>query len=206
MNDNNKQASAVIYSDDHGLTWHRSESPNEGRDVGGGVIIHEKDFTSSSHEITESQAVEMPDGQLKLFMRNYSGYAQIATSFDGGETWDAQVVTEKELVAPYCQMTAIRYNGLIDGKEAVIFASPSDPSSRINGTVKVGLINEDGKYPNGRTKYTFDWKYSRLIKEGHYAYSSLANLANGEIGLFYEGTEDTVMSFIKFNVDFLKGK
>lgn len=203
LNDNNKQASAVIYSDDHGETWHRGESPNEGRNVGNGNVIYEKNFTSSSHEITESQVVEMPDGQLKLFMRNYSGYAQIATSFDGGQTWDAIVVTEQALVAAYCQMTAIRYNGLIDGKDAVIFASPANSSSRINGTVKVGLIEPDGMYANGKTKYRFDWKYSQLVKEGYYAYSSLANLSNGDVGLFYEGTANTDMSFLKFNADYL---
>ncbi|MGN7357434.1 sialidase domain-containing protein [Paenibacillus sp. SAF-054] len=204
LNDYNKQASAVIYSDDHGKTWHRGESPNEGRDVGGGTIIHEKDFTNSSYELTESQVVEMPDGQLKLFIRNYSGYAQIATSFDGGETWDATVVTEKDLIAAYCQMTAIRYNGKIDGKEAVIFGAPANSSSRVSGTVKVGLIEEDGKYPNGRTKYKFNWKYAQKITDGHYAYSSLANLGGGKIGLLYEGTDNTNMSFIKFNAEYLK--
>ena len=200
-NENGSQNSAVIYSDDHGATWHRGESPNEGRIVNG-VTMNER--TSTGNELTESQVLEMPDGQLKLFMRNYSGYAQIATSFDGGETWDSEVVTEKGLIAAYCQMTAIRYNGQIDGKEAVIFASPGNSSSRINGTVKVGLIQENGTYSNGRTKYTFDWKYSQLVKEGTYAYSSLSNLSNGDIGLFYEGTGSEEMSFIKFNKEYLK--
>ncbi|MHA0856135.1 sialidase domain-containing protein [Paenibacillus sp. CMAA1364] len=200
-NEMNSQASAVIYSDDHGVTWHRGESPNEGRIVNG-VTLQERTFRGN--EITEAQVLEMPDGQLKIFMRNYSGFAQIATSFDGGATWDSEVVTESGLIAAYCQMTAIRYNGLIDGKEAVIFASPGNSSSRINGTVKAGLILEEGTYSNGRTKYKFDWKYSQLVKEGHYAYSSLANLANGDIGLLYEGTGSAEMSFIKFDVDYLK--
>ncbi|OCA90407.1 hypothetical protein A8F94_00480 [Bacillus sp. FJAT-27225] len=203
LNEYNRQASAVIYSDDNGETWHRGESPNEGRIVDG-QTINERYFTNSSHEITESQVVEMPDGQLKLFMRNYSGYAQIATSFDGGETWEPEVVTEKALTAPYSQMSAIRYDGQIDGMEAVIFSSASDSRSRINGTVKAGLIEEDGTYENGRTKYSFNWKYSKLVKEGHYGYSSLTNLPNGEIGLFYEGTANTVMDYIKLDVDYLK--
>ncbi|WP_423800707.1 sialidase domain-containing protein [Neobacillus sp. SAB-20_R2A] len=203
LNEYNRQASAVIYSDDHGKTWHRGESPNEGRVVDG-ETINERYFTNYNHEITESQVVEMPDGQLKLFMRNHSGYAQIATSFDGGETWDSEVVTEKALTAPYSQMSAIRYHGQIDGKEAVIFSSASDSASRINGTVKAGLIEEDGTYENGRTKYSFNWKYSQLVKEGQYGYSSLTNLANGDLGLFYEGTANTVMSYIQFNTDFLK--
>ncbi|MCM3693783.1 sialidase family protein [Neobacillus niacini] len=205
LNEYNKQASAIIYSDDHGKTWHRGESPNEGRVVGE-EIINERYFTNSAHEITESQVVEMPDGQLKLFMRNYSGYAQIATSFDGGETWESDVVTEKALTAPYSQMSAIRYEGQVDGKEAVIFSSASDRVSRVNGTVKVGLIEEDGTYENGRTKYSFNWKYSQLVKEGQYGYSSLTNLSNGDIGLFYEGTANTAMDYIKFNMDFLKSE
>lgn len=202
-NEKNRQASAVIYSDDHGATWHRGESPNHGRIVNG-VTLDERTFDGSANELTEAQVLEMPDGQLKMFMRNYSGYAQIATSFDGGETWDSEVVTERDLIAAYCQLTAIRYDGQIDGEEAVIFASPANSSSRINGTVKVGLIKEDGTYENGRTKYLFDWKYSQLVKEGYYAYSSLANLADGNIGLFYEGTGSEEMSFIKFNTEYLK--
>ncbi|CQR47247.1 Sialidase A precursor [Paraliobacillus sp. PM-2] len=206
LNDAGKQASAVVYSDDHGETWHRGESPNEGRDVGNGQTINEKDFSNSSYEITEAQVVEMPDGQLKMFMRNFSGYARIATSFDGGETWHSEVVVEEDLVAPYSQMSAIRYNGQIDGKEAVIFSSAGNSSQRINGKVRVGLIEEDGTYENGETKYAFDWKYEQLVKEGHYGYSSLTNLENGEIGLFYEATGNTNMDFIKFNPEFLKWK
>lgn len=198
-NENRQQASAVIYSDDNGKTWTRGESPNHGRIVNG-VTLDERTFVGN--EITESQVVEMPDGQLKLFMRNYSGFAQIATSFDGGETWDSEVVTERALIAPYSQMTAIRYNGQIDGKEAVIFASAGNSSQRVNGTVRAGLILEDGTYSNGRTRYTFDWKYSQLVKEGAYGYSSLTNLNDGNIGLFYEN--NTNMDFVKFNPQYLK--
>ncbi|MBB6450973.1 sialidase-1 [Geomicrobium halophilum] len=204
INDNNRQASAVIYSDDNGETWHRGESPNEGRVIGDGETINEKDFTEQDHEITEAQVVEMPDGQLKLFMRNYSGYAQIATSLDGGETWQEEVKTEEDLVAPYSQMSAIRYDGQIDGKEAVIFSSANHSVDRINGTVRVGLIEENGTDENGYTDYSFDWKYEQLVKQGHYGYSSLTNLPDGEIGLFYEGTPNTEMDFMKFNTEFLK--
>ncbi|MYL46491.1 exo-alpha-sialidase [Virgibacillus halodenitrificans] len=204
LNDNFKQASAVVYSDDNGKTWHRGESPNEGRVVGNGEVIHEKTFNNSAYEVTESQVVEMPDGQLKLFMRNHSGYAQIATSFDGGETWEEEVVTEKDLVAPYSQMSVIRYDGKVDDKEALIFSSANNSASRVDGTVRIGLIEESGTYENGHTKYSIDWKYDQLVKEGHYGYSSLTNLSDGNIGLFYEGTPNTVMDFRKFNTDFVK--
>jgi sialidase-1 len=204
LNDHNRQASAVVYSDNNGKTWHRGESPNEGRLLPNGERISEKDFTNSSHEITEAQVVEMPNGQIKMFMRNYSGYAQIATSFDGGETWHEEVETEHALVAPYSQMSAIRYNGQIDGKEAIIFSSANHPTNRVNGTIRVGLIEEDGTYSNGETSYRIEWSYEQLVKQGHYGYSSLANLADGHIGLFYEATSNTNMDYIQFNTDFLK--
>ncbi|ARK29843.1 Sialidase A precursor [Halalkalibacter krulwichiae] len=204
LNDHNRQASAVVYSDDNGKTWHRGESPNEGRLLPNGETIREKDFTNHSHEITEAQVVEIPNGQLKMFMRNYSGFAQIATSFDGGETWHEEVVTEEALVAPYSQMSAIRFNGQIDGKEAIIFSSANHPNNRVNGTVRVGLIEEDGTYSNGETNYSIDWRYEQLVKEGHYGYSSLANLESGRIGLFYEATANTNMDYIQFNTEFLK--
>lgn len=204
INENNRQASAVIYSDDNGKTWHRGESPNEGRVVKDGETINERDFENYNYEITEAQVVEMPDGQLKMFMRNHSGYAQIATSFDGGETWDSKVVTEEDLVAPYSQMSAIKYEGRIDGKEAIIFSSANDHTSRVDGTVRAGLIEENGTYDNGHVKYNIDWKYEQLVKEGTYGYSSLTNLADGDIGLFYEGTANTEMDYIRFNTEYLK--
>lgn len=204
INKNNRQASAVIYSDDQGENWKRGESPNEGRIVADDEIINERDFSNQDYENTESQVVEMPDGQLKLFMRNHSGHAQIATSLDGGETWQPEIVTEEDVVAPYSQLSVIRYDGQINGKEAVILSSANHPTERIDGTVRIGLIEENGLDDDGYTVYSFDWKYEKLVKGGHYGYSSLTNLTNGEIGLFYEATSDTAMDFIKFNTEFLK--
>ncbi|QDI92316.1 exo-alpha-sialidase [Salicibibacter halophilus] len=56
---------------------------------------------------------------------------------------------------------------------------------------------------DGHTKYSFDWQYEQLVKPGQYGYSSLTNLPDGELGLFYEGTENTEMDFMKFNSEFL---
>src|SRR5690625_4164827 len=204
-NEKRKQASAVIYSDDHGQTWKRGESPNHGRVVKGffgNKILTEKTFNRKREEITETQVVEMPDEQLKLFMRNYSGHPQIATSLDGGDTGDTKDITEEELKATYSQMAAFRYNGKIDGEDAVIFASAGHSKKRKNGEVRIGLIKENGMHENGRTNYKFDWKYSQLVKLGSYGYSSLTNLDNGMIGLLYEN--DTNMEFNKFNVDYIQ--
>ena len=201
-NENNKQSSAVIYSDDHGKTWTRGESPNDNRKVSGGRVINSKTLNDNSYQLTECQAVEMPDGQLKLFMRNLTGYLNVATSFDGGATWDENVEKDTDVLEPYCQLTAINYSEKIDGKDAIIFANP-DARDRSNGTVRIGLIDKVGTYNNGEPKYKINWKYKKLVKRGYYAYSCLSELNNGNIGLFYEGTPNEEMSYIEMNLKYL---
>lgn len=62
----------VIYSDDCGTTWTRGES------------------VPSVLGLSEAAPVEMPDGSLKMFIRNTSilgGTVIEATSTDGGQSW-----------------------------------------------------------------------------------------------------------------------
>lgn len=42
---------------------------------------------SLGYELTESQLVELNNGDIKLFMRNKSGKVMMSTSKDGGYTW-----------------------------------------------------------------------------------------------------------------------
>ncbi|WP_066869856.1 sialidase family protein [Clostridium mediterraneense] len=194
------QSSAVMYSDDHGETWNLGESPNDSRDG----HSENSDTIGSGNQLTEAQVVQMPDGQLKIFMRNTGSYVRIATSFDGGETWDSDVYEDKNLREPYCQLSVINYDGLIDGKKAIIFSNPNAASSRTNGTVRIGLLNENGTHSNGRTKYEIDWKYNQTVVPGSFAYSSISQLSNGNIGLFYEGATNLSVDFVQMNIDYLK--
>lgn len=203
-NEDGKQSSAVIYSDDHGKTWTRGESPNDNRKLSSGEIINSKSLNDYRYQLTENQVVEMPNGQLKLFMRNLTGYLNIATSFDGGATWDETVEKDRNVLEPYCQLTAINYSKKIDGKDAIIFANP-DNKTRSNGTVRIGLIDKIGTYENGEPRYKINWKYKKLVKPGYYAYSCLSELSNGNIGLFYEGTSDEEMSYTEMNLKYLQG-
>ncbi|MPQ43486.1 sialidase domain-containing protein [Clostridium tarantellae] len=202
LNSNVRQNSAVIYSDDHGVTWKLGESPNDGR-VEGTTTISSETLSSTAYELTEAQVVEMPNGQLKMFMRNRAAYARIATSFDYGETWDKTVELDTALREPYCQLSVINYSNKVDGKDAIIFANP-DATSRSNGSIKVGLISESGTYSNGQPKYSIEWKYNKVIKEGYFAYSCLTELPNGNIGLFYEGTPNLNMSYIAVDLEYMK--
>ncbi|MGL5379780.1 sialidase domain-containing protein [Clostridium sp.] len=196
------QSSAVIYSDDNGENWKIGETATDGRDMGNGQIGN-AETQQSGNQLTECQVVEMPNGQLKMFMRNTGSYVRIATSFDGGATWDDDVVEDTNLREPYCQLSVANYSQQVDGKDAILFSNPN-ASSRANGTVRVGLINQNGTYENGEPKYEFDWKYNKLVKNGYFAYSCLTELPNGNVGLFYEGTDNKEMSYTEMNLNYLK--
>ena len=197
-----KQSSAVIYSDDHGETWNMGESPNDGRDLGNGSFGNSQTMTDGL-ELTECQVVEMTNGQLKLFMRNTGSYVRIATSFDGGATWDSEVYEDKNLPEPYCQLSVINYSKKIDGEDAIVFANPKG-TGRTNGTVRFGIIKQNGTHSNGEPRYEFEWRYNKLVKAGTYAYSCLTELPNGDIGLFYEGTDNQEMSYMEMSPEYIK--
>ncbi|WNQ13077.1 sialidase family protein [Paenibacillus aurantius] len=186
------QSSAVIYSDDHGVTWHRGESPNDGRNWGG-KTLDSMTMDVWPAQLTEAAVVQLRNGVLQLYMRNTSDRKRVAvaTSFDGGTTWENDVAFADALLEPYCQLTAITYPDPGDGKERVLFANPSNADSRVNGTVR---LSEDG----GKT-----WSYSRTIAPGSYWYSSLTVLPDKRIGLLYEGEGGNIL-FTAFNLEWIK--
>lgn len=206
------QSSAVIYSDDNGATWNIGETATDGRLMDNGDRASAETITTNTSggvgQLTECQVVEMPNGQLKMFMRNTggnSGRVRIATSFDGGSTWEDDVVRDENIKEPYCQLSVINYSQKIDGKDAIIFANPdANYPNRVNGTVRVGLITENGSYENGEPRYDIEWRYNKVVAPGTYGYSCLSEMSNGEIGLFYEGTGSREMSFTRMNIDYLK--
>lgn len=189
---------ACVYSDDHGVTWKRGESPNDGRKLDGDVLSA-KTISEGKHYLTESQVIELPTGELKYFLRNHYGLQRTAMtcSTDGCETW-GDVTFERELVDPICQSTVIVYPDQGDGKTRVLFANPNDEKKRVRGTVR---LSEDG----GKT-----WPYSKVIEEGHYGYSCLTVLTNGAIGILFERIYDHSdwnnmdIQFGTFTLDWLK--
>lgn len=197
---------ALLYSDDNGETWHLGESPNDALAKAG----------LSKISMGEIQIVEMPaegdnvSTQIKMFIRQ-SGGVRIATSYDGGETWAPEMPLDSTLVAPVpyggCQQSVINYSQYVDGKPAVIFANAA-ANSRANGTIRIGLIEESGTNAEGRKNYTFDWKYSRVIRAGEFGYSSLMEMPNGNIVCLYEqeSRPDNILSLVyaEYTLDYIK--
>lgn len=191
----------MIYSDDNGATWNCGEptpvwKPNDG------ILPEEAVFY-------EIQMVEMPDGQIKMFSRTSKrGKVIVATSFDGGVTWENPYMEDELIMSNTsgCQLSVINYSKPINGYPAVIFSNPAS-NTRSNGTIRVGLIKEDGIESNGRNKYVFDWISSKVVKTGEFAYSSLVELSNGNIGLLCEEDKDAgqldYLAYTEFNINYL---
>ena len=188
------QSSRVIYSDDHGETWHAGEAVNDNRPVGN-QTIHSSTMNNPGAQNTESTVVQLNNGDLKLFMRGLTGDLQVATSKDGGATWEKDVKRYSDVKDVYVQMSAI--HTVHDGKEYIILSNAGGPG-RYNGLVHLAQVEANGD---------LTWLKHNPIQSGKFAYNSLQDLGNGEFGLLYEHATATqneyTLSYKKFNWDFL---
>lgn len=182
----------AVYSDDCGRTWKRSEC---------------------SQNIDETQLIETEDGTIFCFGRQKKlTKTPFSVSFDGGETWHKQKPTH--LSAVRCQKSFLLLppdsevpypDGMDKNKRYVVASVPSGnyqtQSVRRGGVLTLGEIN--GK--------EIKWlKQQRIITAGvtgndenFYAYSSLTNLKNGEIGILYEACPAGFILFRTFTLDWL---
>ena len=147
---------------------------------------------SASDRTNESAVVELQDHSLMLNMRSYHGQNRraVATSQDRGRTWSGLAIDEA-LIEPVCQASLISL-----GKGRLLFSNPAD-TKRVRMTVR--LSRNDGQ----------SWPVARLVHEGPAAYSSLASLKDGRIGLLYERGESRaydVITFARFDRRWLESK
>ena len=188
------QSSRVIYSDDHGKTWHAGAAVNDNRPVGN-QTIHSSNMDNAGAQNTESTVVQLNNGDLKLFMRGLTGDLQVATSKDGGATWEKEIKRYPQVKDVYVQMSAI--HTMHEGKEYIVLSNAGGPG-RYNGLVHLARVEENGE---------LTWLKHNPIQSGKFAYNSLQDLGKGEYGLLYEHADSNqneyTLSYKKFNWDFL---
>ena len=195
-NVNASQSSAVIYSDDGGESWNLGESPQELRDC-------DRETMTSGGMLTESQAVQLNNGDVLLFMRNtgtgYGGKVAMATSKDGGVTWTS-IEALDDVPDVYCQLSAIHFN--TDNGEYVLISNPSGPGARKHGQLRLGTVQADGSiaWENMKDVNTANEKfnYSCLtVTEGD-------GTANPQFALFYEDdTNGMKIRYFEFDYNYL---
>ena len=185
-NRNKIASSGVIYSDDHGATWHMGLSVNHGR-ILEGVALDAESTADPKANLGECQITELPGGRIRIMLRNgFGAYTLTALSDDGGETWHSQ--GERSLPDPQCQSHILRIRH--QGQDLWLFSNPANSGSRVRGTVRVSF---DG----GET-----WPIEKLVEPGEFAYSCMTQLPDGQIGLLYEGA-NIHQRFLKFPLEWL---
>ena len=129
----------------------------------------------------ESAVAELADGSVLLNMRSYAGRNRRAQSVsgDGGATWSAPRLHDT-LVEPVCQASMIRAD------DCLLFANPASATARERLTVRASM--DDGE----------TWPSSNMIYAGSAAYSSMAALPDGRIGILFERDGYSRISFATF--------
>lgn len=179
------QSSRLIYSDDHGKTWHTGKAVNDNRVLSNGEKIHSLTMDNKKEQNTESVPVQLKNGDIKLFMRNLTGNLEVATSKDGGETWQNHVKRYKEVHDAYVQLSAIRFEH--DKKEYILLVNANGPGKkRQDGYARLAQVNRTG---------SFKWLYHHHIQDGSFAYNSVQQLNNDQFGVLYEHREKHQNSF-----------
>lgn len=179
------QSSRLIYSDDHGKTWHTGKAVNDNRVLSNGEKIHSLTMDNKKEQNTESVPVQLKNGDIKLFMRNLTGNLEVATSKDGGETWQNHVKRYKEVHDAYVQLSAIRFEH--DKKEYILLVNANGPGKkRQDGYARLAQVNRNG---------SFKWLYHHHIQDGSFAYNSVQQLNNDQFGVLYEHREKHQNSF-----------
>lgn len=176
----------VVYSNDNGETWHVSNCAMEGGD--------------------ESKVVELNDGRILMSIRRQSKGARYYTISDNvPTTTEAVSWTQKttstvsewpEMVEPACNGDIVRYTSTNDGydKDRILHTLPNDGVNRQNLTMFLS-------YDEGRT-----WPVKKSICPTGAAYSSIAILEDGTIGVYAEenyNTDKYSLYFLNVSLDWL---
>lgn len=153
-------ASHLIYSDDHGTTWHIGGIADGGN---------------------ESTVTELKNGTILLNMRGQrnsenkrNGYTRLsAVSRDGGETL-GKTFRAKNLIEPICNGSILTFTKKGQATIKTLYSGPRDTLERKNMTI---CESRDG----GRS-----WREVVSVTSGPAAYSDMVILPDGKVGILYE--------------------
>lgn len=165
-----------FYTDDHGKTFHLSETVN---------------LPGSN----ESMATELSGNRLMMNSRNQKGDIReriVSISSDGSSTWDTTYF-DKNLPDPVNQGSILTI-GKKKGGNIIAFCNAADTKRRDNLTLRIS-------YDDGKTwKRNFVIAKSENDSRDYAAYSDIVSATKNEIGILYEkdGYSKIVFTVVKW--------
>lgn len=176
---------AVIYSDDHGKTWHCGDI-----------------LPQSLDNMNETVAVETDDGGVMFIIRNGEPGAYkkgISYSANGATGWTKPKLHD-DLYSPICFGSALRISGA-PGKSRILFCNPDSRLSPKPNRSGAGRARE-----NLTIRLSFDdgktWPVRKVIEPGFSSYSDLTILPDGTILCLYENGNKYV-TLARFNLEWI---
>lgn len=180
-NNGGREYTSVVYTDD-GENWHRSEKAKQ---------------VGAAGKSSESQMVMLHNNVLRMYSRNIAGYISYTDSTDFGETWGKYTIDKALGYCSNCMFSVINYSKKIDGKDAIVLASPSTKTRKL-GTIKIGLYDESNNV---------EWKYRKNVTDSlnpfSYVYSCITELSDGCIVDLYE-SDKAEFSLKGYTIDELR--
>jgi sialidase-1 len=184
--DHKPSASATIYSDDHGRTWHAGE-----------LAVPDK---GEFGDPNETMITELSDGSVMLVSRSVSRANRklITISPDGATQWSRPRFHE-QLWEPICMASIVAHP---DSPGALLFSNPHRLALNEKGeeipagrgkreNLSIKLSRDDGK----------TWIAGKTLEAGPSAYSDLAVLPDGRILCLYEADNRIVAA--RFALDWV---
>lgn len=156
---------SVIYSDDNGITWHRSKKIK---------------IKSGLQKTSESQLVKIEGKNykaLRIYARNLSNYIAYADSIDGGHTWTTFRADKALEGTKNCMVSLMETSRKINGKQVILCSAGGNLKARADGVLRAGLTQDNGDV---------EWISEYHLTQGFYGYSCLTELADGNFAVFYE--------------------
>ena len=152
----------IIYSKDHGKTWHIS--------------------SLARTNTTESQVAEIEPGVLLLNMRdNRGGSRAVSTTTDMGKTWKEHVSSRTSLQEPVCMasLISVKAKDNVLGKDILLFSNPNDTKNRHSITIKASLDGGVTWLPENQLLLDAGWGWG---------YSCLTMIDKETVGILYESS------------------
>ena len=184
--DSDHQALALIYSVD-GVHWERST-----------------DYTALNWS-SEGSIVELQNGNLRVFVRNRTGYLCYVDFDMNTKSWIGHTQTTVPTNSN-TQLSAITYSKTFNGQQVILVSCPTGPNEagsanndgkyRTNGKIFVGVVAADGtmswlkSIDVGSYKATAQLQDPNYTEEqGFFAYSCLTERSDGSIAILYENNQ-----------------